>query len=70
MMRANPAVAGSGDVCKYIRGNFFSLIKFVAIGHYEGSERRLLGKDRDPVSRCKAFVKSCCYVVVGFVSCI
>ena len=38
------------------------------VGHSGGNERQLLGRERDPVTKCKAFVRKSCCVVLGFVS--
>ena len=42
----------------------------IAIDHSGGNECHLLGMDRDLVPTCKRFVRKCCCVVIGFVSCI
>ena len=41
-----------------------------AIDHSGDDERNLLGIDRNPVSKCISFVRSCCCVVLGFISCV
>ena len=40
------------------------------IGHSRGDECHLLGTDRNSVLMCTAFVRNCCYVVLGFVQCV
>ena len=52
------------------RKPFLKLTTNGDIDHSGGYERHLLGTDQDPVPMCIAFVRSCCYIILGYVSCV
>ena len=41
-----------------------------AVDYSEVNKSHILGTGRDPVPMCKEFLRKCCCVALGFVSCV
>ena len=60
-------IGEGGSMC-LVGGNLFSDIQQMA--HSGGNERHRVWTGRDPVSRCKGFIRNVVCVVLSLVSCV